>query len=126
MYNNSLIAFNIMENNEFDKYMKYVIAQVGEGNHSKDEMKEDLLSRGLSNEDADKIIKCAYALGMKAENEKRIKMSLSLIINLAPPIAMCILLWIAGASIIHSCSFGMVIGGIIAFVRIQMQKKKFK
>ena len=125
MYNNNLIAFN-MDNNDFDKYVQYVIAQVGEGNHSKDEMKEDLLSRGLSNEDVDDIIKEAYALGMEAENEVRKEISLSLIINLVFPIAMCILLWIAGASIIKSCSFAMIIGGVIAFVRIRILKKKFK
>lgn len=115
-----------MDNNDFDKYVQYVIAQVGEGNHSKDEMKEDLLSRGLSNEDVDDIIKEAYALGMEAENEMRKEMSLSLIINLVFPIAMCILLWIARASIIKSGSFAMIIGGIIAFVRIRILKKKFK
>ena len=64
-----------MDNNDFDKYVQYVIAQVGEGNHSKDEMKEDLLSRGLSNEDVDDIIKEAYALGMEAENEVRKEMA---------------------------------------------------
>ena len=90
-----------MDNNDFDKYVQYVIAQVGEGNHSKDEMKEDLLSRGLSNEDVDDIIKEAYALSMEAENEMRKEMSLSLIINLVFPIAMCILLWIAGASVLY-------------------------
>lgn len=116
-----------MDNNDFDKYVQYVIAQVGEGNHSKDEMKEDLLSRGLSsNEDVDDIIKEAYALGMEAENEVRKEMSLSLIINLVFPIAMCILLWIAGASIIKSGSFAIIIGGVIAFVRIRILKKKFK
>lgn len=125
MNNIKLIAYN-MDNNDFDKYVQYVIAQVGEGNHSKDEMKEDFLSRGLSNEDVDDIIKEAYALGMEAENEMRKEMSLSLIINLVFPIAMCILLWIAGASIIKSGSFAMIIGGIIAFVRIRILKKKFK
>ena len=97
MNNIKLIAYN-MDNNDFDKYVQYVIAQVGEGNHSKDEMKEDFLSRGLSNEDVDDIIKEAYALGMEAENEMRKEMSLSLIINLVFPIAMCILLWL---SLIH-------------------------
>lgn len=100
MNNIKLIAYN-MDNNDFDKYVQYVIAQVGEGNHSKDEMKEDLLSRGLSNEDVDDIIKEAYALSMEAENEMRKEMSLSLIINLVFPIAMCILLWIAGASVLY-------------------------
>ena len=61
MYNNVLITFD-MDNNDFDKYVQYVIAQVGEGNHSKDEMKQDLLSRGLSNNDVDAIIEVAFTL----------------------------------------------------------------
>lgn len=124
MYNNVLITFD-MDNNDFDKYVQYVIAQVGEGNHSKDEMKQDLLSRGLSNNDVDAIIEVAFTLGRETENKTRTEISLSLIINLVFPIIMCILLWIAGVSIIKSSFFAMIIGGIIAFVRVNLLKKKF-
>ena len=114
-----------MDNNDFDKYVQYVIAQVGEGNHSKDEMKQDLLSRGLSNNDVDAIIEVAFTLGRETENKTRTEIPLSLIINLVFPIIMCILLWIAGVSIIKSSFFAMIIGGIIAFVRVNLLKKKF-
>lgn len=124
MYNNVLITFD-MYNNDFDKYVQYVIAQVGEGNHSKDEMKQDLLSRGLSNNDVDAIIEVAFTLGRETENKTRTEIPLSLIINLVFPIIMCILLWIAGVSIIKSSFFAMIIGGIIAFVRVNLLKKKF-
>lgn len=37
-----------MENHELDKYVEYVLAQVGEGRHTKEDIKIDLHERGLS------------------------------------------------------------------------------
>ena len=114
-----------MDNNDFDKYVQYVIAQVGEGNHTKDEMKEHLLSRGLSQEEVDEIVNEAFYLGREAEEEGKKQMSVALIASLAFPVVMCILLWIAGASIIKSCSFAIIVGGIVALVRVKLLKNKF-
>lgn len=115
-----------MDNNEFDKYVQYVIAQVGEGNHSKDEIKEDLSSRGLSHEEVDEVVDEAFNKGSESEDEARKGKSLLIIMKMAIPILMCILMWLSGLSIIKSCSFSIIIGSLFSLIRVKFLKKKFK
>ncbi len=115
-----------MENRELDKYVEYVLAQVGEGQHAKEDIEMDLRERGLSDAEIKDVLDMAWEIGAKFENETRGNVMKSLTIRLCFFVLMCVILYLAGLSIIESFSFWAVIGGIIVLISVFSHKKKFK
>lgn len=115
-----------MENRELDKYVEYVLAQVGEGQHTKEDIKKDLHERGLTDAEIKEVLDMAWEIGTEFENETRGSFLKSIAINLCFYVFMCFILYLTGHSIIKSCSFGAIIGGIMALIRLFIRKKKFR
>lgn len=115
-----------MENHELDKYVEYVLAQVGEGRHTKEDIKIDLHERGLSDAEVKEVLDVAWEIGTEFENGTRGSSLKSIVIILCFYVFMCLILYLTGHSIIEFCSFGAVIGGIIALIRLFLRKRKFR
>lgn len=115
-----------MEDHKLDKYVEYILAQVGEGRHTKEDIKMDLHDRGLSDAEIKEVLDAAWKIGSEAENEIRKYSFKSLILKIFFYICMCIILYLMGHSIIKSFSFGVVICGFIVLIRLLFHKKKFQ
>lgn len=115
-----------MDNQKFDKYVEYVLAQVGEGRHTKEDIKMDLHERGLSDAEINEVLDVAWRAGAKVENEAKETFLKTLPVLLCVPVFMCVILYFAGLNIFESCSFYVVIGGIIALIGVLFHKKKFR
>lgn len=81
-----------MENHELDKYVEYVLAQVGEGQHTKEDIKIDLQERGLSDAEIKEVLDIAWEIGTEFENETRRSSFKSITIILCFYIFMCLIL----------------------------------
>lgn len=114
-----------MENRELDKFVEYVLAQVGEGQHTKEDIEQDLVERGLSEAEVKYVLDVAWQIGAEYESEIKGYSLKSLAIILSFYIFVCVILWLTGRSFIESCSFGAIIGGVIALIRLLLHKKKF-
>lgn len=110
---------------DLEKYICYTIAQIGEGNHKKTEMVDDLRNRGLSNEEIEAVLDIAFSRGQRLEEEQEFKAVANVLWMLSPSILMCFLLWMYGCDVITSGSFGTLIGGLIYLVKRKLQHKRF-
>ena len=112
-----------MENQKLDKYIEYVLAQIGEGQHTKAEIISDLQERGLSESEIKEVLDASWTVGAKLENEARNNSLIGIIASLGLPILMLVLLWLTGHSVLQSFSFASVVGGVIVFISILFHKK---
>lgn len=56
---------------DLDKYIDYVIAQVAEGGHSKEEIISDLKDRGLNEQEINEVMRTAWMEGEQIEETGR-------------------------------------------------------
>lgn len=108
-----------------DKYVEYVIAQIGEGNHSYKDIVEDLKERGLSDSEISEVLQLANYEGNRIENEQ-VKFGVVYLLKFCIlPLLILILYLIEGINFFGSHSFRILLGVTIAFVYVIFRKKKF-
>lgn len=110
---------------DLDKYVEYVIAQVGEGGHSKNELAEDLKERGLNDNEIKQVLDIAWIEGSRREDDAKQQISIGLFstIILLPLILFTILLLVGDFG---RHTFILLIGGVIALLSVIFARKRFK
>ena len=110
---------------DLDKYVEYVIAQVGEGGHSKEDLAEDLKERGLNDNEILQVLDIAWREGGRREDETKQQISLWILSTrvLLPLILFVILLIVGGFG---RYTFIWLIGGVITLLSVLFARKRFK
>jgi hypothetical protein len=111
-----------------DKYIEYVLAQVLEGGHTKEEVEEDLLERGLLPEEVDYVMQGAWSEGQEIEKSSKDNVINYLLVACSIPLAFIILNSIAGIFPMFSLKFLLIILGLLvtSLYTIFTLKKKIK
>ena len=110
---------------DVDKFIEYVLAQVGEGTHSKGEVIEDLKERGLSEEEIDYVMQNAWSIGNELEGEQKKFGIIQICIGFLIPIVVIFFIWINGGNIFSSRSFFFILMGFAFIIYILFKKRKF-
>lgn len=110
---------------DLDKYIEYVIAQVGEGGHTRNELVDDLKERGLNDDEIEHVLNLAWSEGSRREDEAKQIVGMSLLsTRILLPLVLFILLLLAGS--FGKYTFVWLIGGVIALVSLLFARKRFK
>ena len=110
---------------DLDKYVEYVIAQVSEGGHSKEELAEDLRGRGLHDDEIRQVLDVAWSEGSRREDEIKQQIGIEILsTKVLLPLILFVILLIAG--VFGKYTFIWLIGGVIALVSVLFAHKRFK
>lgn len=109
-----------------DKYVEYVIAQVGEGGHTRDEMVQDLKERGLNDNEIENVLNLAWAEGQEIEDEIKGASILNIVLSMGIPVIIVVLLLIDGRNLLSIRSLWYIFFGIIAVIIVLFRKQRFK
>ena len=110
---------------DLDKYVEYVIAQVGEGGHSKDELAEDLKERGLNDNEIKQVLDIAWSEGGRREDEAKQEIAMwGLSTRVLLPLILFVIFLIAGGFGVHT--FIWLIGGVVILLSVLFARKRFK
>lgn len=108
-----------------DKYIEYVIAQVGEGGHTRDELAEDLKERGLNDAEIKQVLDLAWNEGRRREDEAIHSVGFNILsTRILLPLVLFILLLLAGG--FGKYTLAWLIGGVVALVSLFFVRKRFK
>lgn len=111
---------------DLNNYVDYVISQVGEGCHTKEEMIEDLQERGLDKEEIVYVLDIAWKEGQSIEKGITKYVILYFFISLFIPLLL-IIFYICGLiQEIRLSNILLVIGSFIMFIIFILRKRKFK
>ena len=111
---------------DINKYIEYVIAQVGEGTHKRSDVIEDLKERGLSEEEVEYVMQNAWSLGQELESEQKKERIKQVCIGILIPIAVICLIWLSGGNVFSSRSFFYILMSFAYIIFIFFKKSKFK
>lgn len=107
-----------------DKYIEYVIAQVGEGGHTRSELAEDLKERGLNNNEIEQVLDIAWSEGRRREDFSQNAIIEKIIKRMLLPVVIFVCILLAGGFGRHTLVW--IIGGIFAIISVLLSRKRFK
>jgi len=110
---------------DIDKYVQYVIAQIGEAAHTFEDIKEDLKERGLSDSDISDIMDIANREGCIIESVHDELMIVRFIKLSILPCLIIIMYIINGENILNSSFFWILFFASIRLVWVLFRKRKF-